>query len=371
MSKIDYIKNENYNLITYPEQVIAKVKKKNNDFINISYDFTKTEAARAAYIRFKNPIELDEKSLKVSFDVISKESISDYIKLKITDANGETKLIMAQRGFDESDDPITLTIPLTTIDLPAKITDIYVGQDTKDILSSGDIQIGNITIMSKTDDIFTDTKPPIDIKGIDSANPTVDKDGSFKIAIYDKVEKPTILLDKLKNSKLENEINKNANLVVFTSQTESESEENITVPIIKPTTYSKTSYENFDLITLDVSNGGLRNSDYTQWINIQNDVKNSKNKNILIIMKGNLNDFTDKNERQLFIDVMCDLRRDNNKNVWIITDENYTTYKMERGVKYLSVNNENIEPEYVSKETSYILISVDKNNFSYEVKNLF
>ena len=97
------------------------------------------------------------------------------------------------------------------------------------------------------------------------------------------------------------------------------------------------------VISIDLSNGGIRETDYNQWINIQNDIKNSKNKNILILMNGSLDSFTDLNERKLFIDVMCELKRDTNKNIWIINDGEYTDYSMERGVKYLSVNNQNFD----------------------------
>lgn len=372
---INYIQNNNFNFVSYPKEVTGEITKENNNFINLSYDFTNTTATRAAYLRFKEPIVLDENSLELSFDIISKETISDYIKVKIVDNHGNDKLIMAQRGFDASDKSQTLNIPLENIELPAKLTDIYIGQDTAEILSKGTIQIGNLILTSKSNDTTSNIIPPKDIKGIDSANVSSTNSGDdiIKIAIYDSINKPVILLDKLKNSKLENELNKNSDLVILTSQNE-EFELNITKPIIKTTSYSKNSYENTDIIPIDVTNGGLRTTDYTQWLNLQTDIKNSKNKNILILMKGNLENFTDNNEKKLFIDVMCELRRNTGKNIWIINEGDYTDYSMERGVKYLSVNNENYdtkEPIEVAKNTSYILITIDKGNLTYEIKNVF
>ena len=91
-------------------------------------------------------------------------------------------------------------------------------------------------------------------------------------------------------------------------------------------------------------------------------------------MNGSLDNFTDTSEKQLFIDVMCELKRNTGKNIWIISEGDYTTYSMERDIRYLSVNNQNFnttEPIEVSKNTSYILITIDDDNLTYEIKNIF
>lgn len=373
--KIDYISNDNFKFISYPKEVTGEITKTDSNFVNLSYDFSKTDVTRAAYLRFKEPIILKENYINLSFDVITNETISDYIKIKIVDNTGSDKLIMVQRGFDASNNKLTLNIPLNNISLPAKLTDIYIGQDTKDILSKGNIKIGNLTITEKGTS-KENLKLPKDIKGIDSANVQSNNSGdnTIKIALYDKIDKPVILLDKLKNAKLESTLNKNADLIILTNQVSNNEISGITKPIIKTSAYSKSSYETIDIITIDVTNGGLRNTNYTQWLNFQNDIKNSKNKNILILMKGSLDNFTDKNERTLFIDVMCELKRNTSKNIWILNEGNYTDYSMERGIRYLSVNNENFnlsEPIEVAEKTSYILITIDGNNMTYEIKNLF
>ncbi len=198
---------------------------------------------------------------------------------------------------------------------------------------------------------------------------------TFKIAIYDSINKPKTLLDKLKLSKLEKGINESANLLILTTPEAYEEEiKKINIPITKTTSYGIANYDNLSLITIDVTNGGLRTTDYTQWINLQNDIKNSKNKNILVLMKGNLENFTDKNEKKLFIDVMCEIKRNTGKNIWIINEDNYTTYSMERGIRYLSVNNSNYDknaPIEVAKNDQYILITIENNNLTYEIKNIF
>ena len=315
-------------------------------------------------------------TLIVTLPVVNAEVVTlhDFEKREIFEGCMPLE-IMAQRGFNSSDDTVTLNISLENISLPAKLTDIYVGQDTKEILSKGNIKIGNLIIIEKGTN-KEDLKLPKNIKGIDSANKTSisSSDNAIKIALYDKISKPTILLDKLKNSKLESTLNKNADLIILTNQDSTYENSNITKPIIKASSYSKTSYENTDIITIDVTNGGLKDTNYTQWLNLQTDIKNSKNKNILVIMKGNLDNFKDTKEKQLFIDVMCELKRNSSKNIWILNEGDYTDYSMERGIRYLSVNNENFnlsEPIEVAEKTSYILITIEENNMTYEIKSLF
>ena len=91
-------------------------------------------------------------------------------------------------------------------------------------------------------------------------------------------------------------------------------------------------------------------------------------------MNGTLDNFTDLNERLLFIDVISDLRMYYQKNIWIISYEDYTEYSMEKRIKYLSVNNTNFdtkEPIEVAENTEYILISIGKEEMTYEIKRVF
>lgn len=367
----------NFDLITYPNEVTGNSLKSNKNFLQINYDFSKTEATRAAYVRFKNPIELASNALEISLDVISPNTISEYIKLKIIDSNGETKLVMAQRGFDASEDAKTITVPLKNISLPAKLSDIYIGQDTKDILSCDTINIGNIKIISKEETLNEDITLPRDVKGEDNLNKSSTASGKnvLKLAVIDNFSEEKTLLDKLNNSTLKTSIKDNANILILTSNENSNIASDIEITTLRKETYKFTSYDKFDFITLDVTNGGMRSTDYNQWINIEQDIKNSKNKNIIILMNGNLNNFTDSKERQLFIDVLCDLRRENSKNILILSDGEYTDYSMERGIRYLSINSstyDKLSPIDVAKNSKYILITIDENNnLTYEYKKVF
>ena len=65
------------------------------------------------------------------------------------------------------------------------------------------------------------------------------------------------------------------------------------------------------------------------------------------------------------------MQRNLGKDIYVLHTGYTTDYSMERGVKFLGINNKNILPENVAKESSYILISITGDQFYYEIKNIF
>ena len=372
--EIDYISNNNYNFVSYPEEVTGSITKYKKEYLKLKYNFEKTTAIRAAYIRFETPIELSKNDIQVSFPVLSKIETPEMVKMKIVDYEGNTKLATVQRGFNASDEFITLTLSLKEISLPAKITDLYVAQDSSEVLDKGEFVFGKMTITSKETLESESIKIPQNVKGEDVSNTIPSGENLFKIAIYDQFTKKEILLDHLKNVKVYNALEENADFIVLHSKENLPEEFHFEKAMVLPTSYQKNSYQNLDFITIDVSQGGLLKSSADQWLSIKNDIKNSTHKNILILMNGSLDDFADADEKKLFIDVMSDLRMNYQKNIWIISYQNFTEYSMEKRIKYLSVNNTNFntkEPIEVAENTEYILISASEDEMTYEIKKVF
>lgn len=379
---VESFEDETFKFVSYPVDVTGKAEvssKEKYDLENsarLDYDFTTTDATRAAYLRFNTPIELAEDALEISFKVYSEEYLEDYIKLKILDAKGNTQLVMASKEIPKGE-WIEIKYNLNSISLPAKLSDIYVAQDHAEVKNKGTIYIDDLRILSEVSTKINDLKLPNDIKGIDTLEKSSDltSGDSLKIIVYDKIEKENILLDSLKNRKLEQKINENSDVVVFTNQEDESLLENIKTNKMISKGYETKEIENTLFVNINVSSGGLRTTDYNQWVKIEQDIKKANSKNIIIIMNGTLEDFKDKKEKQLFIDTLCDLRRSTSKNIWVIHDGENSTYSMERGVKYLSINNGEIDSENpldVANGTKYLEITINKDNeLSYEYKKIF
>lgn len=371
---------ENFFFTSYPDVVGGKVGLTDKEVYEgeasakITYDFTTTDATRAAYLRFNDEISIAEDVEKINFYVCGEDVTSDYIKLKLIDAKGVTQLVTAQKSVP--DKWTKVTVDLSTIALPATLTDIYVVQDKSEIKNKNVVYVDNLSISKSSDVAVNKTNIPEDIKGDDASSKKTDFEdtNTFKIFVYDNMKDEKTPLDKLTNTKIEQLINKNANLAIFTTEQLSEKTKNIKTEILSMNKYSIKENEEATYITIDVSNGGLRKTDYTQWVSLQKDIKNTSNKNIFILMKGTLESFTDVSEKQAFIDTLCDLKRSTSKNIWLIYQGDYTTYSMERGIKHLIIGNEwidKIEPLEVAENTKCLIITLDGKNLTYEIKNIF
>lgn len=379
---VESFEKETFKFVSYPVAVTgyAEVSREEKYDLEksakLEYDFTTTDATRAAYLRFNSPIKIEENALEISFQVYSDEYLEDYIKLKILDAKGNTQLVMASKEIPKGE-WTEIKYNLNSISLPATLSDIYVAQDHAEVKNKGTIYIDDLRILSEASTKINDLKLPKDIKGIDEAEKVSEltSGDSLKIIVYDNIEKESILLDSLKNKKLEQKINDVSDIVIFTNQADEKLVENISVEKIISKEFSTTEIENALFINIDVSSGGLRTTDYNQWLDLQNVIKEKNQKNVIVIMNGTLEDFKDKKEKQLFIDTLCDLRRSTSKNIWVIHDGKTSTYSMERGIKYLSINNSDInknEPIDVAKETKYLEITITEDNkISYEYKKVF
>ena len=365
---VDSFEKETFNFVSYPTYVTgeASVTSKESTHLDksakLEYDFTETEATRAAYLRFDEPVRIFENATKLSFKVYSEEDIQDYIKLKFVDAKGNAQLVMVSKGF-AGGEWTELTYDLNSISLPATLTDIYVAQDKPEVKTTGTIYFDELVIIEDKDANISEVKLPEDVKGVSNLEETTELTSgeSLKIIVFDEIQETEILLDSLVKKRVEQKMNNTAEVVVFTSQENEDLISNITAEKIISKGYSIQSVEGSLFITLDVSSGGIRISDYNQWGNLEKDIKDAEEKNIFVVMKGSLNDFTDDKERKLFIDTLCDLKRKTSKNILVIQDGSNTEISMERGVKYISVNNGDIDkndPLDVARNTKYIEITV-------------
>lgn len=377
---LDDFENETFYFTSYPEVVSGKAKLSTEDVYDgessakLSYDFTTTDLTRAAYLRFNEGVVVPENAENVSFYICGDDQAADYIKLKFIDAKGVTQLVMAKNSIP--DEWTKVSVDLSTVALPATLTDIYIAQDKSDVKNKGVVYIDSLCFSKSSDVEIEKTRIPEDIKGEDSSNIKTDFDNkdTFKIFVYDKIKEEKTLLDRLTNNNIKRLMNENADLVLFTTKQDDKTLETVTAKNFSVQEYSKTEDEEATYITLDVSNGGIRKTDYTQWLSLQRDISNTHNKNVFILMKGSLDDFTDLKEKQAFIDTLCDLRRKTSKNIWLIRAGEYTTYSMERGVRYLIIGNELVnkdDPMDVAENTKYMIISINGNELSYDIRRVF
>lgn len=375
----DFEGEENYVFDPYPDEVGGDAVKTDEQFhsgkysTKLSYDFKRDIQIRAAYIEFKNKgVDIPEGTTDVGFWLYNDSPKEDHIKIKLRDANGRYHLIIVQKGITHTGWK-EFTYSLSNIPLPGKITDIYLAQDNINVQSSGYVYVDDLTFYTETTATTTNTKLPKDIKGTDELNKSavLEDDNSFRIALIDKIDTASLMIEHLRNIMIKELIESNADFAIFTSQKDSDLINDIDVEKIAMNSYSAQDYKNCTFITIDSSNSGIRNTNSNQWVQLQKDIKDSDSENIFIVMNNSLDNFSDNEEAKLFINMLCDLRREVKKNIWVLHKGNYTDYSMERGIKYLGINNATTDSSEFADNTNCVLITVNGKKLTYEIKNVF
>lgn len=375
---LDDFESESFSFDEYPDEVkgcatiSAEEKYSGKTSVKLEYDFNQDIQIRGAYIELNKPITLPKDALSLSFWVYNDSVKDEQLKIKLKDANGATKLIVlkeniSHEGWQE------LNYDLKNIALPATLSDIYLAQDNLSIKKSGYIYVDNLGYYSLKNDSISNVRIPNDIKLEDQTNNNFQSNNAndFNIALIDTIHDAALMIEHLRNTSLINSINKNADLTIITDDTNENLLKQLKTEKIISKGYDLFEKNNFTLLTLDISNKGLRLTDESQWENFQLDIQDSEHNNIFVVLNSSIDNFSDLKERQLFVDILCNLKRETKKNITVLHTGYTTDYSMERGVKFLGINTKNITSENIASDFSYILISVYGDNISYEIKNIF
>lgn len=369
---------ENFHFVNYPSDIEGNVNLSTEQVYEgkksakLTYDFTKTTETRAAYLRFDDEVILEKGSniLKVMFYAGS--TGSDKVKAKLKDANGEVQYLtllneIGEIGWKE------LSLNLNNVILPATLVDLYVVQDKADELTSGSVFFDKLIVEYTSGVIDSSFTLPDDIKGEDEFNKysELESNNSFRVTVSPEFYSG-ILLEHLKIKKLEETINKNSEIVIYPYKNSEEMLVNISKEKIVDGLYSVSNKGSLTIISLNVSDGGLRATDSNQWISLQRDIK-SANKNVLIVLNKNLSSFNDDMEKDAFIDMLSDMKKSTEKNIWVIQKGNNTGYSVDRGVRYLTIGSYAYSEGTLEeiKNTKYIMITVNENQMTYEMKKVW
>lgn len=375
---INNFESENFHFVNYPSEVEGNVKVSMEQVYDgkksakLTYNFTKTTQTRAAYLRFNDEVVLEKGAniLKVMF--YSDSVSSDKVKVKLKDANGEVQYLtllneISETGWKE------LSLNLKNVVLPATLIDLYVVQDKEKELTSGSVFFDKLTVEYAGGVLSSDYDLPSDIKQTDELNRYVDLEGndSFRVTVSPEFYSG-ILLEHLKIKRLEETINKNSEIVIYPYKNSEEMLVNISKEKVVSDLYSVSNKGSLTIISLNVASGGLRATDGNQWISLQNDIKKA-NKNVLIVLNGNLDSFNDDMEKDAFTNMLFDMIKSTDKNIWVIQKGKNTEFSVDRGIRYLTIGSYAFKEGTLEeiKNTKYIMITINENEMTYEMKNVW
>ncbi len=389
---LDDFETETFTFDPYPDEVggsanVSKEQKFNGSYsAKLEYDFDKDAKVRGAYIVFNDVVKIPEDATSLSFMLYNNEEKEEDIKVKFKDSNDKYNMIVIEdsilhEGWKE------IRLDLSSYAKPIYVSDIYVAQNDEKIRNKGYVYVDQFGYYTKGGELAKNNIAiPKDEKIEDSNNISVNNEKAYNIAFITPFEKPTYMIDSLKTKRFIENLNEE-DFVVLIKEDNVNFKKNfiediskddyglLNIQKIETDYFENKGYDLFynddvTIITMDISKNSIRKSDSEQYFNIEADIKDDETGNVIIVLNGSLDDFTDERERKLFIDMLCEAKRETNKNIIVVQEGYYQDYQMERGVKFLNIKDTNNSFEN-EKDSKYLCISINKKEMSYEYKYVF
>ncbi len=390
---IDDFEKTTFSFDPYPDEVGGSTKLSDEKkysgtcSVRLDYDFDKEAKVRGAYIVLDNDAIIPESATAISFCVYNEEYKDEKLKIKLKDANNATKLIVIQdnishEGWKE------IRYDVSNLAKPLRISDIYLAQDDVNIRTKGFIYVDRLGYYENSSSAYYDgIYVPKDEKIEDQNNISIKSEKSFDISFLDEFETPNKMIEVLKTQKLIQHVNESSDLTIFTKNVSDEFKnayvgadlnqdkqiigsfeiEKINHQVFINEQYDLLSNNECTIITMDISQKGIRKSDETQYSNLESDIKDDDTGVVILVLNGSIDDFEDEREKKLFVDILCELKRETKKEIVVVHDGSNQDYSMERGVKFLSIKDTNRSDSLIH-DARFLLISVKNGELSYEYK---
>lgn len=364
-----------YKFNSYPETVKGNITLDNNakvgeNSLKLEYDFSASDATRAAYIEFeKGSIKLPSGSLKIGLWAYAFENGSGWIRGNIKDVNGTRHTIDFTNAIDWTGwKYLEANIP-QNISMPMELERIYVVETNAAIQQQGKLLFDGLDVTQSLKTEGTTTGDTLK----DYLNAPYTTRGT-QFFIHSGITYGTTS-NEAKNmvtQRIQDLVNKNYNLSIFTSTVDS----SITSGVNKDYTvgtagYSSKEVENNLILHLDNRSGGLRATNYKQWSWLINHLEATTKENIFVVLPRPIwgtNGFSDELEANLLKEKLTETTEKGKKVFVLYGGTKDVNVDLIDGVRYISTGTYNSTAATSSK---YIEFNILKDQVTYQVKSLF
>lgn len=346
---------------------ISKSKKKNGKYsLKLTYDFTNNEqAVRGAYYDYTTPLELPTNISEIGIWVYSPEKNDNSIKSQYIDKKGNTYIDVLASKIDWTGWKY-ITYP--SYSKITKIVSIYVAQSNQDLSNKGYIYIDDLTVTYYGNDSSNIVAPnDILIKDIDEKK----LDNGYCISLIDRIKTPSTLFDNIVNNKLINSFNDNTNLLLTYETINSMISDNISTDFEKISNYNVRDVKGLRIISINNSNKGIRNTDFSQWEKLIDDIDIKKN--ILLVLSNSLDTFSDTLEKDLLLQTLQEKVENSDKKCWLVQYGTQTKVENYNGIKVITIGKITVNKSItdILNNYRYVNVYVTSNDISYEIKEIF
>lgn len=340
--------------------------------LQLNYKLEKSDDTQAAYAKFNSPIVLNGTPKTITMSVKG-NATNHWVRGKIIDASGNSYTIDFSKGVNWSGwNEVTANVP-SEVTYPIKLETLYVAALTSDSSSEYSIAFDNIKAVVSDGVADVPSNPSFN----DVQNVAIDnKDaGSFYITlagnvVYSGQNKPSNYTDA--RVSVNNALQQNSDLMIYAGGCDITSGSSVET-IKYGSTYAFHNYNAADLsiIELTAKNGGLRNTQASQWQRFSNDIAAAGNKNVIFIMDVTPSNFRDKLEGDLFKSALNTIKNIG-KNVYVVSASGNSSWNTVRdGIRYINIPGLWTSSGNLNKDFKTLTIKADGSGMYYDIKSVF
>lgn len=371
---------ENYQFSAWPRIIPGNINsnpefKDGKSSVALSYDFTKSENTRAAYINLYpdgSGINIKENPTKLGLWVKGDKN-GAWLRGNILDSSKKEHTIDFAKTINwEGWKYVEANLP-KDISYPISLNRIYVAETDNNKKYKGEVLIDSLSAHYPND--IKDIELPKETDFKDSLNKEMDiQDGGFRFVIANEPVGIGTIVENNPIAQMKNKINR-SKISIFLNGATGEFRSGLKNSMILDASKSYNLNKHYDtiFINLNSSKGGIRATNSNQWIKLKEDLKNRSETNIIITLTtpifGN-NGFKDKLEADLFHDTMVEAR-ENGKNIFIVYGDNKTNVNLKDGIRYISLNTNKLKSKEDIYKQNIIEFVANGADISYTIKNVF
>lgn len=340
--------------------------------LQLNYKLEKSDDTQAAYAKFNSPIVLNGTPKTITMSVKG-NATNHWVRGKIIDASGNSYTIDFSKGVNWSGwNEVTANVP-AEVTYPIKLETLYVAALTSDSSSEYSIAFDNIKAVVSDGVADVPSNPSFN----DVQNVAIDNKeaGSFYITlagnvVYSGQNKPSNYTDA--RVSVNNALQQNSDLMIYAGGCDITSGSSVET-IKYGSTYAFHNYNAADLsiIELTAKNGGLRNTQASQWQRFSNDIAAAGNKNVIFIMDVTPSNFRDKLEGDLFKSALNTIKNIG-KNVYVVSASGNSSWNTVRdGIRYINIPGLWTSSGNLNKDFKTLTIKADGSGMYYDIKSVF
>lgn len=340
--------------------------------LQLNYKLEKSDDTQAAYAKFNSPIVLNGTPKTITMSVKG-NATNHWVRGKIIDASSNSYTIDFSKGVNWSGwNEVTANVP-AEVTYPIKLETLYVAALTSDSSSEYSIAFDNIKAVVSDGVADVPSNPSFN----DVQNVAIDNKeaGSFYITlagnvVYSGQNKPSNYTDA--RVSVNNALQQNSDLMIYAGGCDITSGSSVET-IKYGSTYAFHNYNVADLsiIELTAKNGGLRNTQASQWQRFSNDIAAAGNKNVIFIMDVTPSNFRDKLEGDLFKSALNTIKN-SGKNVYVVSASGNSSWNTVRdGIRYINLPGLWTSSGNLNKDFKTLTIKADGSGMYYDIKSVF